>query len=360
LTKEALQVSADPEKPIPPPDGGIEGACGLAIGQSGALYVSDYYHRLIYTYKLAGQLPEERYEYASSTSLGISPEGPCQLAADSKGALYANLWHQSAIRVSPTLQTFDIASSTGVALDAEGRVYVNDRTHVNVYGSAGALLQEVGLGNLKDAYGLAVFGSKLYVPDAGTNTIKVFEPQSDPQNPKQTITGAKTPQKHFVSLVDASVAIDPTNGHILVLDDLQPGFEHPEGAIDEFDSNGVFLAQLKDRVIDGGPSGLVVDPETGVLLASSGNSEGANVFAFGPYAEGVSEAVGGVGDGPPRGAEGGLAEGGEAEPAAALGEAVAASVAAERASVIARAHRQRHHRRAHRHQRRHKSAALRG
>ncbi|HEY2333558.1 MAG TPA: hypothetical protein VGH58_00935 [Solirubrobacterales bacterium] len=290
LSKEALQVSHEPENLIPPPDGEIEGACGLAFSGS-TLYVSDYYHGAIYSYSRSPGFPAEPFAYGSATSVGSSPEGPCQLATGPSGALYANVWHQSALRLTPSPQTFDIDSSTGVATDAEGRVYVDDRTRVDIYGPAGALLWEVGAGNLKDAYGLVVSGKELYVADAGTDTVKAFEPLSDLENPKQTISGAKTPQKHFVSLVDASLAVDPTNGNLLVLDNLQPGFEHPHGAIDEFDSSGTLLSQLSDQVIDAGPSGLAVDPATGDLFAGSGNSEGANVFAWGPYSAGGGEAA---------------------------------------------------------------------
>ncbi len=44
-----LKTSEDPEDPIPPPEGEIEGACGLAVspGPSSNLYVSDYYHHLV-------------------------------------------------------------------------------------------------------------------------------------------------------------------------------------------------------------------------------------------------------------------------------------------------------------------------
>jgi hypothetical protein len=303
LTEEALRVSSDPKNPIPSPDGQIEGACGLAIDLAGNLYVSDYYHGLIHTYKPPGQFPSEPYEYVSSSSAGLAPEGPCQLALSLGGALYTNIWHQSALRIQPSSQTFDIENSTGVAVDEAGNLYVNDRTHVNVYSSAGALIEEIGNGNLKDAYGLAFFNKELYVPDAGTNTIKVFEAKVDPINPKRSINGSKTPQKHFVSLVDASIAIDPTTGHLLVLDNLQPGYEHPQGAVDEFDAKGAFIGQLKERVIDGGPSGMAVDPIEGTLFVSSGNSEGANVFAWSAFGEsGGGGSFGGeveVGDLPP-------------------------------------------------------------
>ena len=67
-----------------------------------------------------------------------------------------------------------------------------------------------------------------------------------------------TPRAAFRSLKDAAVAIDPANEHILVVDDLQPGFEHPQAAIDEFDSKGNFIAQLKDQVIDALPSGMAL------------------------------------------------------------------------------------------------------
>jgi DNA-binding beta-propeller fold protein YncE len=301
LSEKALQTliqkpknPGDTEIVIPPPDGEIEAACGLAFsGQS--LYVSDYYHGQLYSYSRPEQFPKEQFKYSSSTAVGTSPEGPCQLAAGPAGALYANVWHQSALRVFPSAKTFDIASSTGLATDAAGNLYVNDRTHLNVYSSAGTLLQEVGVGHLTDAYGLAVSGKEVFVADAGANEVKVFEPSVDAVNPKRTISGPGG--SHFTSLKDAALAIDPTNGHLLVLDNLQPGFEHPHGAIDEFDSEGNFIAQLKDRVIDVLPSGMAVDPETGILLVTSGNSEGSNAFAWSAEAEGGSGGLVGGGGG---------------------------------------------------------------
>jgi DNA-binding beta-propeller fold protein YncE len=325
LTQAALQTKEDSKPPIPPPDGEIEAACGLAFSGT-TLYVSDYYHAQIYSYQGSGS----NFTYTSSTSVGTHPEGPCQLAGGPAGALYANLWHQSALRIFPSTQTFDIASPTAVATDAAGNLYVNDRTHIDIYSPAGALLQEVGTGHLQDAYGLAVSGKEVFVADAGAGEVKVFEPSVDPLNPKRTIAGT-SPLKPFTSLTDASLAIDPTNGHLLVLDDLQPGFEHPKGAIDEFDAEGGFLGQLKDQVIDALPAGLAVDPASGDLYATSGNSEGSNVFAWGPYSEGGS---GGSTEGrsdSPFGAKGATASAPDQEPSRASAPSSGPSASASEA-----------------------------
>jgi len=272
ITKNAVEAEDAP--------GGLEGACGVALA-GGKIYVSDYYHHAIAVFSGGGAYLER--------IPGNPLNGPCQLATSAGGALYANTWHESVSRVLPSVFALDSEESTGVAVDqAGGDVYVNDRTYVAVYDSSGVpVLAEggeplrIGVGTLGDAYGLAVAGGKVYVPDAADDTVKVYEPADDPVNPSAVIDGAATPQGRFVSLVDAAVAVDPTNGHLVVLDNLQPGFEFPEGAIEEFDSAGNFLGQLNQKVIHGGPGGLAFDG--GSLYATSGNSEESAVFRFGAY-----------------------------------------------------------------------------
>lgn len=264
------------------PGGSVEGACGLAF-RSGQLYVSDYYHDAIDVFANSAVAGFE-FGYGSQLPFNSS-SGPCQLATGPSSALYANDWHEGVSRVLPSALSFDEEESTGVAVDqATGTVYVNDRTYVAVYEPSGALKGKVGEGTLTDAYGLAFAGGKLYVPDAATKTIKVYEPAIDPVNPAFTIDGHATAKGGFTSLTDAAVAIDPTNSHLIVLDNLQPGFEHPQAAIEEFEANGTFLGQLAKKVIDGGPSGIAFSGAE--LYVTSGNTEESKVFHYGPYSAG--------------------------------------------------------------------------
>ncbi|HET7590833.1 MAG TPA: hypothetical protein VFK14_11715 [Solirubrobacterales bacterium] len=264
----------------------IEGACGLAIDNS-SLYVSDYYHRTVEAFD---RNPFGGFTYRSELS-GDPLDGPCQLAISPDGSLYANDWHEGVERLAPSPLQIDGGESTGVAVDgASGTVYVDDRTSVAVYEPSGAPVTDgeghplrIGLGSLGDGYGLAFAAGRLYVPDAADGTIKVYEPATDTAEPVATIDGSETPKGRFVSLVNAAVAIDPLSGNLLVVDNLQPGFEAPEAAIDEFDTAaGAFLGQLPTHIVDGEPAGLALDAE-GDLFVTSGNSEDSQVYKFGPY-----------------------------------------------------------------------------
>jgi hypothetical protein len=286
LQSEAL---LETKAPLGPPQGQIEGACGLAASSS-QLFVSDYYHRVVDRFSLGGAyISQVALPGGPISGLGInSLDGVCGLAVDSVGRLYANEWHQGVRRLLPSTLVFDEGhESTGVAVDpAGGDVYVDNRTSVAVYEPSGAPVEvggqplRIGVGSLEDAYGLAVAGGRVYVPDAGTGTVKVFEPAVDPSAPVATISHA------FVSLVDAAVAVDPTNGHVVVVDDTQPGFEHPEASLLEFDSTGAFLGQLACNPVDAQPSGLAFD-SGGNLYVTNGNGEGSNVFRYGPYTAGA-------------------------------------------------------------------------
>jgi DNA-binding beta-propeller fold protein YncE len=291
---------------IPGPEGQIEGACGLAISPiSGNLYVSDYYHRRVDVFTPSGEPKEgERIQLPGTNPVfGVNTlDGVCGLAFAPSGALYANEWHESVLRLKPSMQSFDSDESTGVAVDDEGNIYVNDRTYVAVYDPSGAPLLDdegqpllIGLGSLGDAYGLAVSEGKVYVPDSASDTVKVYELAVSATSPVSTIDGPE--EKHFVSLLDGAVAVDPTNQHLLVVDNEKPGYEKPLAAIYEFDALGNFLGRLPScptppnscvantAPIDGEPTGLAADPDSGRLFVTTGKTEKANVFEYGPYTE---------------------------------------------------------------------------
>ncbi len=292
LSAAALETAEGPNQGGPPPEGQIEGPCGLAISPSGSVYLADYYHRTIDVF--SEPTASTRGKYQSQISLpGTNPtfgvetlDSVCGLAFDSVGNLYGNEWHRSAVRLTGGAAMIDSGESTGIAIDqAANRLYVNDRTYVAEYAlpvSPGAEpLAKIGLGSLADGYGLAAFGGRVYVADAGDDTVKVFEPATSTSTPMATLSG------HFDSLVDAALAIDPTNEHLLVVDNRQPGFEHPKSAVLEFTSaaNGyAFLGTLPGAPVHGGPSGIAVTP-AGRVIVTDGNSELANAFLYGGYEE---------------------------------------------------------------------------
>jgi DNA-binding beta-propeller fold protein YncE len=302
--------------PVPPPEGEFEDACGVAVDAFGDLYISDYYHHTIDIY-------DSSRTYLTQIK-DPDPDGPCNLAIDAEGHLYVNHWRRNVVRFTPSsfpptasttygpATTIDFPSSpgarsTGLALDpATGELYVDDRTYVAVYEVAQLSQVEpepartVGLGTIGQGYGVAVsdFGATVgdvYVPDATTDTVKVFGPAGEALAP---IDGAGTPQRGFNSLADSNVAIDQGDGQVYVADNLEPGFETPKAVFDELNPAGEYRGRLQGSFTDAEPSALVVDEASNVYV-SSGNSEKAKIVAFGPTvaAHSLKVAKSGAGEG---------------------------------------------------------------
>lgn len=276
--------------PAPPPTSHLNGPCGLAVNSSGQFLVSDYYHHAIDTFSAGSTAEPPKY---GSQIANVDPlDGPCGLAIDGSGNLYVNNYHRNVQKSPPGGTIFDEGHPTGVAVDAANNVYVNNRTHVTQYTSGGAEVQQIGAPTLEDGFGIAVshFAGTLgyvYVPDAATDTVKVYDPLTDTENPKAEI---KDPfNKPFVSLRDSAVAVDRVTGEIYVADNVQPQHaERPQTIIYVYNSNGSWKGYLKYKVVDAHPPGLAVDNSAqatqGRVYVTSGNTDEAGVYAYPPGA----------------------------------------------------------------------------
>lgn len=304
----------------------FKGACGVAVDSKGDVYVADYYQNRVVVFN-------KKWEYLTQITAinpieagGAAPiDGPCDLVVDSTGQLYVNDYHRDVLRFTPSeyppIHTeektttyapptvIDANNPTGVAVDpASDRIYVNDRTHVAVYQPSGAPVMEggeelrIGEGSLGDAYGVAISGFEgdaqhpatrgdVYVADAASGTVKIYDPVLDPDQPQMEIRGEGTQQGRF-HLSDADLAVDPADGHLYVSDNLEPHFEEkPELVVDEFSPAGFYRGSVPDSFTNGvksflqagEPTGLAITGD-GELYVTSGNYENAAVFAFGPPA----------------------------------------------------------------------------
>jgi len=321
---EGAEAKADP----------LKDACGVALDAAGRVFVSTYYERAVYIYafnQTAGQyqfLARVNVPDSGPPPAGKAVDGPCDLAVDSAGNLYVNNWHRNVVRYAPlTATTFgpgvviDSNHPTGVAVDPNSdRVFVDDRTSVAEYAPTalenGEPLRRIGVGEIENGYGVAVsdftgsgsFPSTagwVYVADAADDTVKVFDATVDPAEPKPAIDGAGTPEAGFHHLADTDLAVDPNDGHVYVVDNLQPGIEQPEAIVDEFSSRGHYRGSVPpgdgsghpSRVIDAEPSSIAISDE-GRFFLSSGNyfSDGttlpdnlapqdSQVQVFGPAAD---------------------------------------------------------------------------
>jgi hypothetical protein len=271
-------------------------ACGVAVDEVGNVYVADYNHRKVSVFGGSGlqfSIPSSKAE-----------NSPCDLAVDSADRIYGNYLHQGVVELLGA-ETIDPDRSTGISINtADDRLYVAHRDHVSVYepnGSPAGLT--IGAGSLVDAYGVAVSAAAatkgyVYVGDASDDTIKVFDPASDPDEPIQVIDGAGTPAGGFSDLTDTDLTVDPVNAHIFVVDNLQPDQEHPIAAVDEFDAAGSYVSQIthwltkveespnppkyfNHSLAEAGPTGLAIRG-SGEILVTSGNEEEAAVYGFAP------------------------------------------------------------------------------
>lgn len=271
-------------------------ACGLAFDTEEHMYISDHYHHVVdefgWTVAENKELEIKRTVFGPLAEIE-APEGPCGLAFRAS-RLYVNDYHRGVWLyqgLSPVY--FDPGPATGVAVDpSSGRVYVTHQTFVAVYEPNGNPVMEgskplkIGVGALGDAYGAAVSrfaatAGYLYVADAADETVKVFDPATSTSSPVQVIDGSLDPQQGFRDLRDTALAIDQSNGNLLVTDRLARA-EDPPMVVDEFTPEGNFRGQLPHAIADGEPAGIAIDPTNHNVYVTTGRVANSGVYAFGP------------------------------------------------------------------------------
>jgi len=285
-----------PTGPVPDPEP-FKDACGVAVNGSGRLFASSYYGRLVYAFDLNPL--SEKWELAMRIMVpqqftppaGRPINGPCDLAVDSVGNLYVNNWHRDVVKFPVsgpgfgTPEVIDLGPATGIAVDpATDNLLVNRRTHVAEYaapvGAGASPVRSIGTGSVEDGYSVAVSafpGDALfpdtsgwvYVADAADAAVEVFDPSVSLTDPIEVIDGQGTPQAGFNHLADTDLAIDPADGHLYVVDNLQPGFEMPEAVVDEFSPLGHYRGPIPAEFA-GGAKPLIIHAEpTSLAIAGS-------------------------------------------------------------------------------------------
>lgn len=305
--KKPTQQEPNPPQ-LPPPNSYLNAPCGMAVDSGGRFYVADHNHDAVDAFTTAS-----RAGYLTQLQATDPTAGPCALALEPGGDLYVADYHGAVRRYHPAAYppvagphapgtdppstggttysaagTIDAGSATGLAVDDTGKVYVAHRDLVSVYDSGGAHQGDIGAGELGEAYGVAVSefaGTEgdVYVADASTETVKIFDSAGNPLAP---IAG---PSGGFTSLRDASLAVDDATGELYVVDNTQPGLtEEPRGRVYVFSSAGAYEGHLLFDVVDGSPSGLAVDNSGGLtqgrVYVTSGNTHFGGVYVYPPGA----------------------------------------------------------------------------
>lgn len=231
----SLRYTITSWEPAPQVKDSNEGPCGAAVDANANLYVSDYYHDRINLFTSQGT-------YITQIG-GINPlDGPCALAIDAAGDIYANLYHGGALVLKPSAfpptksTTYTnsgvliSANATGIALDpTSGRLLLDERSQIGEYElpltKDEPPLRTIGAPSLQDGYGLAVSGfaateGRIYVAEAADQSVKAYDPATSLTTPVQTIEGEGTPLGNFNELSDAALALNDSDGHLFVADNI--------------------------------------------------------------------------------------------------------------------------------------------
>jgi hypothetical protein len=282
------------EEPHAPHSFAFSGACGAAVNSEGDFYV-------------AGESVIRVYDPNGTELTHIDDSShPCWLAVDSEGSLYAvNLGastsgDESVVRYEPNAYPFSgpptyteagmvetINEPRGVTVDPiDDHVFVTHlSTGVKEYKSAaeGSGLLDANFCGIGASFGIDVDGTSGDVYVASGNAVTICNPDGTKQ--LGTIDGSGSPDGPFVSLINIPVAVDQTNGDVLV------GAMKNRGDVEEYEPSGAFVTQFGPFSLASAVfAGLAVDNSSkstrGNLYVAYDGPTGFDFTAFGPLTYG--------------------------------------------------------------------------
>jgi hypothetical protein len=194
---------------------GFEEACGVATDNSGKVYIGDYGAKVDRYVPSAN--PATNTDYDAQIT-GVST--PCNIAADSTGAIYASTWSTGPLTKHPA--TDFGTSNAGTLIDTSSRavsvdpstddVYVDEDEKIAVFDSTGTLQYTFGSSTDfgTNSAGVAVQGAggPAYVADSTNKQIDVYGP---PAAVPPTATTATATEIHHVKAT-LNGHLDPNGG----------------------------------------------------------------------------------------------------------------------------------------------------
>jgi hypothetical protein len=194
---------------------GFEEACGVATDNTGNLYIGDFAGKIDRYAPSAN--PATNADYDSQIT-GVS--SPCNIAADSGGAVYASTWSTGPLTKHPA--TDFGTSNPGTLIDAASRavsvdpstddVYVDEGEKIAVFDSTDTALYTFGSSTDfgTNSAGVAVMGSggAAYVADSTNKQIDVYGPPA--AVPPTATTGSASDIHHVKATLNGH--FDPNGG----------------------------------------------------------------------------------------------------------------------------------------------------
>jgi len=305
---------------------GFDNPCGTAVDRFGDIYVAS--SAIATESGKNGRI--DVFDPQGHFLVEIKDEdGPCSLAVDSQGNLYAvNYWTESVVRFTPSAfppnasttftrsNVFVLSGVTegawAVAVDpSNDHLYFTRQRRIVEYQSAAngltPIREDIGLGQAENLTGLDVCGKNHDVYASGTpigqpEAARVFAFDGTTGTKKMELDGSNTAAGSFGFIFgESGIALDQANCDLYV-DDIEA-----HKVIDQFDSEGNFIGQLPkppplrepqlfaDIAVDDpmveGEAGYE-SPNEGYVFASSGIfTSSPHLFAFSPPPDTAAPAV---------------------------------------------------------------------